>query len=168
MSNTKNPCCPDRVAELIANKATRFTEDDKDWLLNQSAETIEKLTPIEQEPKEAPAINKEQAMEVLKEDLSDKDKFMEMLPDEMRAQLDHGLKAYKAERDKLISDIVANSNEQFKAEDLKDEEMPMLQKLHKSLVKVDYSANGAEVPVNVNSGNEVEPLMPNAVETNEK
>jgi hypothetical protein len=160
MSGTQNPCCPDKVKELIANAATKFTEGDKDWLLTQSAETIAKLFPNEQEPEKV-TVNKEQALEVLKEYLSDKDTVMKMLPDEMRTQLEYGLEAYNQNRTKLISGIVANSNNQFKEDDLKDMEMPMLQKIYKSVVKVDYSANGsAGAEVNDNKETDgVEPLM---------
>jgi hypothetical protein len=158
MSETKNPCCPDKVEELIANKATKFTEGDKDWLLTQSAETIAKLFPNETKPEKV-EVNKEEAVQVLKEQLSDKEQVLNMLPDEMRAQFEYGLNAYKAERTKLISGIVANSNEQFTEEDLNSMEMPMLQKLYKSTNKVDYSVNGGS-EMNMNSDNNgVEPLL---------
>jgi len=77
----------------------------------------------------------------LKEHLSNKDEVMKMLPTEMRTQFEHGMAAYTAERTKLVTDIVANSNEQFKEEDLTGMEMPMLYKIHKSVAKTDYSIN---------------------------
>jgi hypothetical protein len=163
-------CCPDKVDELIANKATKFTEDDKDWLLTQSVETIEKMFPIKQEPEQV-SVNKEQALEVLKKQLSDKEQVLDMLPREMKAQFEYGLNAYQAERTKLISGIVKNSNEQFKGEDLKSMDMPMLQKMYKSVVRPDYSvANGdTGSEVNVNSEYDgVEPLLPPGMETEEK
>ena len=47
MANEDEGCCPEKVEMLIQDENSKFTEDDREWLLTQSEEIIEKLQPIE-------------------------------------------------------------------------------------------------------------------------
>jgi hypothetical protein len=69
--NTKNKSkmktngkpCACTVDSLIQNKATNFTEDDRDWLAGLSQEQLEKLAPKEEEEPAKPVANKKAAEE---------------------------------------------------------------------------------------------------------
>ena len=59
-----------------------------------------------------PAANAEvvQELQALKAQLSDPDKVLALLPAETRATMEHGMRLYKAEREKKIGHILANTN----------------------------------------------------------
>lgn len=146
MSDEKKPCCPDKVKELIAN--SRFTKDDEDWLLTQSEETINKMFPIEKEqPKTNAAPTKEQAIQVLKDTLKTKEEFMQVLPEEISAQMKHGLTLHQNHRKKMMDTITSNTAEGTWSEDeLNEMTTPVLEKIANSVKKedapADYSAMG--------------------------
>lgn len=137
----KNPCCAEKVELLIQSEDTQFTEADREWLLDMDEGQIEKLETLANPANKAKAdklmadakammdeakalmansaTSKEDAIKVLKEELGDQTKFLGLLPPETRATMEHGLRLYKAEREKKISHILANTNaEVYTAEKL--------------------------------------------------
>ena len=146
MADNKKPCCPDKVDALIANAASNFTEDDKEWLLGQTPEILAKLSP--KEPKE---VETNVSQEI---DLSDYvqkgsvDKMEDLIPlvnAELANEIEVGLNLYKEKRANLISQIQDNTQEWTEVE-LSDMSDSMLEKLSKSVVAVapgDYSGLGA-------------------------
>jgi len=106
-------CCAEKVELLIQSDQTNFEDTDREWLLTLSEGQIDKLQPkaVEKEVEtkvEAPQMNREQAIQVLK-DLSDDEK-MSLLTPETRAIIDYGQKLYKAERQQKIDHILANTD----------------------------------------------------------
>ena len=161
---TDGPCCPEKVELLIQNEQSRFGEDDREWLLTQSEEVLEKLEPVVIEiPAVVPEVekgvqmNKEDAIQVLKETLADPEKFLELLPAEQRAQMQHGMKLHKAHRVTAIERIQKEAPDVYSVEELEAMPTDQLEKLARAIkVPVDYSGNGGNLPVQTNSQ---EPLM---------
>lgn len=161
----KTPCCLAKVEQLIANKATSFTAEDTAWLLEQDEETLDKLFPVttELQANEAPQVNKEQALQVLRDSLKTSEDFINILPKEMQDQMKSGLALHKSRRNDLVTHITANSNNAFSAEELNVMDTGMLEKIAKALpTPVDYSINGMAPEINTdNSVGEI--LLPYGV-----
>lgn len=139
-----NKKCKCTVDSLIENKATNFTEDDREWLSAMSEEQLEKLAPKDEKATE-PATNKkkeedagEQPLitkgkdgnisingksmeEHIKESLakeSDPLKFIDnFMPAGLKDQLKSGLKMREDRRNTMIKTIAANTK--FKEDQLK-------------------------------------------------
>ena len=148
MSDTKQPCgeCMEKVVALINNKATRFSKADREWLLLQDESTLDKLVPMNPEPVQ---VNQQQALEVLSETLGDVDKALEVLPADVKARVQLGLKVYDEQRTGLIKEIQANTGDTWSEDELKGMDLEVLNKIHKSVQpKGDYSGQGRSVQVN--------------------
>jgi len=167
MTEEKSPCFLAKVESLIANEASPFTEDQKDWLLTQEEPFLDKLMPKKEEPKkpaeEAPQGN--QAAPTV----NSVEEFIASAPAEMQDQMRSGLRLHREHRETLIQSIMNHSQkEAFKVEELRDMDTGMLEKIKKALpVPADYSLNGgqgATPQVNVS----VEPLLPPGVKAEEK
>lgn len=167
MDEEKKPCCPDKVDALIANKATKWSKDDKEWLLTQSEEMIEKLFPVETEEKDDPVTQKKEEkkeeIEVNKEKKpKTTEEYLEGLPEEVRESVQTGLRLNAEKRSNLIKTIVDNSNEGvWNEEELKKQDTSMLEKLAKSVSKVDYSGMAAHKEVEIVDNEQEEKLLPN-------
>lgn len=113
-------------------------------------------------------VNKEQAIEVLKEQLSDPDKFMELLPPEVKTQIQYGLETYERARKEIVANILKATNA-YTEEELNDMQMNQLEKLAKAVkAPVNYAAQVAgSTPPAVNEVDE-EPLLPFVFEDSEK
>jgi len=153
MANEKKPACPKKIDLLIHSPHSPFEEKDKELLESLDAELIDKIAaPVailegkdkmeKQEEKKEPQVNAEQAIQVLKETLKTPEEFIKILPEEMQDQLRSGLKLHKEHRNKLIENIMTNSDV-FSKEELEAKATEELEKLSK-LVKVpaDYSVLG--------------------------
>jgi len=143
MSDKSKPCCEAKVDELIANKQSQFTAEDKEWLLALKEEQIEKLTPVEEADKGfGVQANMDEAIATFKATLTTIEDYTALMPEEMRAQIDAGVKMYQEKREALIAGIKANS--EFTEDELKVMNDAYLEKLSKSINKVaDYSGQGA-------------------------
>jgi hypothetical protein len=158
-------CCEDKVDRLIANAQTKFTANDKEWLLAQSEETIDKLfpNPVKEEKKEdQPQVNREMALEVL--NLQKPEDYLALMPEKMKSNFETGLKLYQDSRKEKIDSIVENS--EFAAEDLSDYTDAVLDKLFNSFNKSqgNYAGNGS-TKIKINAQQETEEmLLPPGVE----
>jgi len=162
-----------RVDCLIKNNS-KFEEGDRPWLSTFSEEQIDKIIAVPEKETEKgaekgsekgaeadPQMNKDQAVQVLKEHLSDPTKFMGLLPDETRAQMEYGMKAYKQKRSELIEHIAANT-EVYSKEALGGRDIEELERLAKVVKpKADYSVMG--IQGNASVGSE-DVLLPPGVE----
>ena len=143
MSDVKiSPCCLAKIEQLISNKHTRFTDDDKEWLLLQEESQLDKLFPVEttQEPVQ---VNKDQVAEFFKP-ASKLEDFTVYMPDALKVQVNTGMEMVKKQREEVIADILANSGEVWKQEELEGMNSEMLEKISKTLKPIaNYSAQGA-------------------------
>jgi len=162
MSELKKAPCPDRVDELIAHALTKYTEKDKEWLLTQEADDIEKMFPNEPEKKETPQLNEDEKKQIIE----DYKKTQPTVDPEVQA---YGEKKYYADREKMVKSILANTEDGIWVEDnLKEMKMDTLEKLYKSTLKdeTDFSVLGEGTSPKVNN-NEEEPLYPTGIKLEE-
>ena len=147
MSDKGSLCCEAKVDALIGNKSTHWQAKDREWLLEQSESTIAKMSPMEATPDaEAIQVNKDEAVSAFKESLKTIDDYTALMPAEMKAQIDGGVKLYKEHRDGLVKAIMTNTAEGVWEEDsLNTMNDATLEKIAKSIVQTptDYSALGA-------------------------
>ncbi|MFA5935018.1 MAG: DUF2213 domain-containing protein [Candidatus Paceibacterota bacterium] len=138
------PCIEKKATELIANKATKFTEADRGWLETFEEVQLNKMEPVI----EAPEVNK--------------------LSAEDQAALDFGKKMLAKKKADMTANILANTAEGvWPVEVLANMDEAMLERVEKSIkvkeVPADYSGNaGGSMQANVNSG-QIAPLIPNTV-----
>ena len=158
--NDLKPCCTDEVNYLIKNDKTSFTEDDREWLLKLNSEQVSKLTPKkEEDPKPASHSVDPKKVELTKEDLqkvfsqySKAEDFIALAPKEMQEQLKSGLSIFRAEREKMITEIQKYSKQFSEEEELKRMDDVLMRKIHSSVVpEGDYSgtnlgANNSKKP----------------------
>jgi len=162
MSDTKEVKQPsgevmDKVVSLINNERTRFSKTDRPWLLQLNEEQLEKLEPTEVPEAE---VTREQALQALSEDLGNTTKLVEILPTEVKDQVEAGIKAYNDNRQKLIKTIQTNTDV-WKAERLEQMTTEDLVNLEKSTRKTDYSGNGpAGETITTNQDGDGEMLLP--------
>lgn len=149
-----SPC---KIDALIANDATKFTEDDREWLATLEEDKLEQLVPNEVKKEDPPAkvetpaattnqVEKDPPPEITKEDVQrilneekDPEKFInDFMPEGLRDQMKSGHKMYQDKRAKLIEDIAANSK--FTEDKLKNWSTADLEDLRDSVAeKSDYS-----------------------------
>lgn len=157
------------IQALIEHKETKYDEADREWLNGLSECQLGKMMPEEQAapadpptPKEEPAANqqpsKEEALQVLKESLKDKDQFLTLLPDELREQFEDGLALHQQSKQEIVKTITANSDA-FTEQELQGKKIDELRKLAK-LVQPKTNWSPANVGGQVPSvhGDEPEPM----------
>ena len=168
MGDEKKPCCEDLVNELITNERTKWTNEDKEWLLTLKEDQLTKFIPnaekkVEKTEEPAPQLNAEQAFEIVKKSLKTNEDFLNFMPDELREQARSGLRLHQEHRAKMVKAILDNTDEGIWKEDsLKSMEIEVLEGIFKSVVKTeavaDYSLNGS-LELDLNKGGE-EPMIP--------
>jgi hypothetical protein len=168
MTEKKTPCCPEKVELLVQSDA--FEETDRDWLSALEQGQIDKLIAVNEKAEEEPApadpepqMNENQAIAVLKDHFSDPNKFMSLLPDEVRGQMEHGLKLYRDRRHELIQGISTNADGVYTDDELKSMSIDALEKLAKLAKVKDYSMQGGGSNLAVNNQSEPALLPPGVV-----
>lgn len=149
-------CCEDRVDKLIANGKSTFDANDKEWLMNLNEDQLKKLEPVE-EKTEAPQVNKDEVITEFKSGLKTVDDYTSIMPDEMKSQVESGVKLYKEKRKNTIKDILDNSKDVWNEADLNNMEDSMLDKIAKSVVPSDYSGQATFARTETNE-DEVAPM----------
>jgi hypothetical protein len=150
------PCIKKKVDALIANAKSGYTEDDRVVLETLSEAMLDKISnPV--------------TVEKVVEKVVEKEVQVNMLSDDEKAALAYGQAQLKANREKLISGILANtekgiwSEEILKAKDLDDlNRISAMSTRSKKDEPADYSFNGGE-PLEVNADS-VPKLLPAGVE----
>ncbi len=168
MKRNNKPC---KVDELIANKATQFTEDYREWLDALEEDQLDSLVPVEiepetvavsskseDEPDKGKTEDKEELAASSKKDIKksqeefatnvkevlkkDPEAFInDYMPGEIKNSIKSGLAMYKEKREGLIEGIVANST--FKEANLLKWDDDDLQNLYDSVMpEADFSVLG--------------------------
>lgn len=150
-------CCEDRVDRLISNEKSTFNVDDKEWLMNLNENQLKKLEPVEVK-KETPQVNKEQVITEFKQSLKKVDDYTELMPDDMKSQVESGVKLYKEKRQNTIKNILDNSKDVWKQEDLENMDDLTLEKLEKSVTPADYSGQGGTGNYSSSEDDDVAPM----------
>lgn len=131
MSDKKcTPCVKATVDGLITNKATSYAEADRDWLEALTETQLEKMTPVQVTPTKV-EVTKEQALSVLS--LLTKEEYMMIMPAEIREQVQTGLRINAERKATIVFAVLANTKEAWTKEELEAFDMPMLEKVYKSI-----------------------------------
>lgn len=153
--------CKERVNELIAHESTHFDETDREWLEALTEDKLDKLVPKNMQVNVTlPSV--EDAVKVIQTNAKGLDDYLNILPENVRAEVNLGLATFKERKDALIASIQANTEKDTWSEDeLNVMSLNTLQKLEKSVIKKgemhDYSVNGLRGATTEKS--KVEPLM---------
>ncbi len=129
-----------------------FTEADAEWLGGLNAEQLEKLVNAckvnevdEKDDADAESVkmDTEAMVQALAERLSTPEQYIQIMPEEMRDQMEAGLRLHKEQRAELIEKIVALNV--FTEEELQKKSMDELTKLAKMIpAPKDYSLAGSK------------------------
>lgn len=124
-----------KVDKLVANEATQYTEDDKSWLLEMSEDKLDKLVPVvntKPEPKEG--LTKEDAINALQEHLKNPEEFLNLLPSDMKEQMQSGLNLHKRHKKTLVDTIINNTAEgTWEKDSLAGMDVEVLERIAKSV-----------------------------------
>ena len=139
IKKNKSMCtdCVKKLADsLIANKATAWSEDDREYLLAQTEEQLEKFTPPVEEKVEVNTAKptREDILAVLSEKPMTNEEFLSLASPEVRSQIEEGLVLRTNQKSEMVSQIVANT-EEWTEEQLNAKDLGELQKLHKVVMK---------------------------------
>jgi arsenate reductase-like glutaredoxin family protein len=142
--------CPEKVDELIANSATNFTKDDREWLDTLTEDKLDKLIPKRVRSVNTPEITVDKAWEVINTNSKGVDDYLKNLPADVKVQVEKGLETYKEEHKKVVKFILDNTaKEIWEEEELNNMSMEVLKKIQKTIESVDeeeladYSAQSA-------------------------
>ena len=115
MSTEKSLCCEAKVDALIANKQTHWQANNREWLLEQDEAIIAKMSPmvpetVEQSAEEIQA-NKDAVIADYKAGKKTIEDYTADMPEEMKVQIDGGVKLYKERKETLVKGIMDNTAE---------------------------------------------------------
>lgn len=174
-NNNKKSMCEECVKKatdaLIANKATAWNEDDREYLESQTEEQLEKMTPP---PVKEPKVNtakptREEMIAVLNEKPMTTEEFLGLASPEVRSQMEEGLQLRTNQKNDMVSQIVANTDV-WTEDELNKKELSELQKLHKVVMKdageTVYTVNGGiggKTEVETNSRGPKTKMLPRGV-----
>lgn len=155
------------VTGLIANEATKFTDDDKEWLMALAEDQLAKLCPCPNEAEEdkdkgdddsgraKPETNEEPPKDDPPAEPQPEEKPMSLeeyvskAPSDFREILQQLLADNKAKKEALIKALVDNKDCQFTKEELATSSIDALEKLSAlAKVNVDYSGKVGGPSVN--------------------
>ena len=161
-----SPCLLKKVDALINHSATQFEETDREFLLTQSENMLDKMLPKETQQEQPPQVNAEMVKTYIQESFKKPEDFVNLLPADMQDQLKSGLKLHKEQRTQLIEAITTNS-QAFSKEELEAMDTTMLTKIASTAkAPVDYSLNGdsTKKEVQTNTSGSGGMLLPMGVE----
>lgn len=148
MSEKKETPCA-KVDELINNKLTKFTEENREWLTAQEDVILDSLVPNEPEVKkeDLPQTNVEKINQEPEKGKKPQtlEEYLEGVPEGMRDSMRAGLKLHKEQREKMIKEILIQTEKGiWDEDDLKVMETDTLKKVFDSVKKeeVDFSILG--------------------------
>lgn len=161
MTETKKPCCPEKVTALINHAQTSFTEADRTWLGEQDSARLDSLVP---KPQETPVINIEEARQMVVNSLKTVEDVVELAPQDVKDVLQKGVEQYNTYREGLVTEILEKAEAGvWTKEELVTNSTAMLEKLNKSFKPTGNYAGQAGNSIQTNQAGDVEPMLPAGV-----
>lgn len=172
--NSKSMCteCVKKLADnLIANKSTAWSEDDREFLESQTEEKLEKMNP---QPSEVQTNTtgvkptREDILAVFSEKPMSDEEFLQLASPEVRLTIKEGLALRTNQKVQLVTDILNNTDE-WPKEELELMELSTLQKIHKlavgeTAVYIGSGNSGGEDKLKINKkGPKIEVMLPKGV-----
>lgn len=137
-----------------------FSEADQEWLTGLDAERLDKLVTACTKKVETPQANEAKVdiptvIQALAEQFKTPEQYIQLMPEEMRDQMESGLKLHREQRQAVIDKIKAFNV--FSEEELQKKSMDELNKISKLIpTPRDYSLAGAK---SVNTNTETEEVL---------
>ena len=168
-NNSKTACFIGKVERIIANESTRFSEEDREMLMELPEEALDKMLPKMQanRKKEEEAVLTDETVSAYLQGKKTEE-VIKLLPGELQSNVTGMMAERKERRDKMIADIM-QANKGFKEEELQAMSCTTLQNVHAVATNaegVDYSGRGTgqqqqqvETNKKVTTPSEEEPLM---------
>jgi len=159
---------------LIANEATQFTDDDRDWLDVLHKDQLERLSPVANEGGDEPCCPDEVAALIANENsgwtaddaamlntlsksqleklqprqeepkVNTVDEFIEAAPAEMQDVLRSGVEMHRSKKSGVIQKILANKRNKFTEEQLRSKDLGELEAISDLAHTPDYSGRGGD------------------------
>lgn len=172
------------VTSLIANKASKFTDDNRDWLMSLEEEQLELLAPVEAAPTETPTgdpgshnapvtdpskeeddnaasttgtVSTSSKDEVTPISLQD---YVKEAPVEIQEVLNQGVALQREQKAGFITGILANKRCKFTQEELEGKGLDELKKLAELSDDADYSIRPNAGSLLDNSDSDAAPEAP--------
>jgi len=174
------------VNGLIANKASQFVEEDRDWLNTLEVAQLSKLSPVGNDDGDAGSgddgasdnDNADTDTETIAlHTVGDADAagdgdgapvstedYIADAPPEVQAVLNQGLSMHRARKDALIGALTGNSRCKFSKEQLESKEIPELENL--AALAVDISYEGAAPALSTLQADDAIPAPPQLFDLN--
>jgi hypothetical protein len=156
------------IDALIANSATQYSEDDRQWLSELPVERLNKLSPVAnssaaaegaeaetQEEKDAKAAADAKTAEDAKlaaNAAATPEDFIKNAPAEMQDVLNEGLRMHRSEKETIVKELVKHDRNSFTEKELKAMELSQLRKLSKLAKTPSYEGRAGAGAVKANSG----------------
>lgn len=136
-NNMCKECVKKLADNLINNKATAWSEKDREYLEAQPEDVLEKMTPpppaSEQQVNTVVKPTREDILAVFSEKPMSDEEFLQLASPEVRLSIKEGLALRTNQKNKLVADILTNT-EEWPKEELELMELPTLQKIYKLAV----------------------------------
>ena len=143
-ANEEDPLDVKSNSEAILNAVKKGMEDDG------FAKSVSDLV-ANNNPEDDPPVNNEEDDEVTEE------QYIQNAPVGIQSVLKEGLDMQRQAKDALIKQLLANANNAFSEDELKEMELGELKKLGKLAQVQNFEGSGGTIPIN-NGEEEVEPL----------
>jgi Uncharacterized protein conserved in bacteria (DUF2213) len=141
------------VADLIANEATAYSEDDRDWLSTLEESQLAKMSPVEVDGAGSGAGDDDEgaagdegaggdgAIENAAQPPVTTDEYIDAAPEEVKEVLNEGLKMHRSRKDALVTSLLANARNRFTKEQLEGKGITELESI--ASLASDISFEGA-------------------------
>ncbi len=145
------------VSALIANAASQFTDDDRDWLMTLEEPQLSRMAPVvsedvfpEVQPKvvEGPVVEPmvEPVVEVVDDPVTTED-YIAAAPEEVKEVLNEGIKMHRARKDQIVTALVANARNKFSKEDLEAKSLTELESIASLATDITFAGNAPTLSV---------------------
>ncbi len=156
------------VSALIANAASQFTDDDREWLMSLEEPQLSRMAPVtaeevfpEVQPPTKEAVTEPvvetPVVEVTEPPISTED-YIADAPEEVQAVLNEGLKMHRARKDQIVGALVANSRCKFSQEDLNAKSLTELENI--ASLAIDITFVGSAPVLSIQSEDDAIPEPP--------
>jgi len=173
-----------RVNALIANESTKFTEDQREWLMSLSAEQLELLEPVQETPNspsgqaESPEAAEDTASSPQTQSTTETgtetgsseapttaEAYISAAPPEVRELLESGLQLHRSRKEALVKGLSAHPRNDFTEQELRDMSLRELERLARLAGGPTYlrAATGQD-PVAISTNDRRAPTPPKAFE----
>lgn len=157
------------ISSLIANQATRFSEDDREFLDGLDEKVLEKMEPVEAAPIEDPEAAGAPIVSIVNNaapTVPTVEEFLATAPADVRSVLNQGLALQKQQRMDLTKAIKSNSRNKFSDEQLAGFDLDQLFNMAELAgdLPADFTGNGGPRTPVVNATADETPAMPKVFE----